>query len=183
MRIKYPQLKIRRQTYLTQDVANAMGVGHMADDNLLIIDTRNPLHAVLRVTLSNNEVYALDMTRPQFGWYCSTVTPWPTFLSEKVDVVKTVRSFGEHVQKLDADAKAAGVSSRMFARHAKEQMTIPFHFCLTLWAKQNTSLTTMLRLGEEGFRQKKGELMGFVERQMGDVRAHAIRMGFLDLVT
>ena len=48
-------------------------------------------HNVLRVTLSNNEVYALDITAAQYGWHESAVMPWPASFEQRVEVINEVR--------------------------------------------------------------------------------------------
>lgn len=96
-----------------------MNLEDLAKKKRFIVDMRVPLHTVFRVTLKNKEVYALDMTGPQFGWYGPTVTPWSTFISSKVDIIKAVHEFGAMAPTLKADAQAAEVP-RINIEHINE---------------------------------------------------------------
>lgn len=170
VRIKNPQLNIKRP------------LGIIVDEGKKVFDMRMPLHNVLRVTLTNGEVYALDLTGPQFGWHGSSVLPWSLFLEGRVDIVKEVCKFGETARVIKEEAQAAGVA-RMNMHHINEQIAIHLDHYLKQWQRDNASLKAMLRWSEEEFRPKQDLLLRSMEDRMREVRAYALKTGFFDILT
>ncbi len=146
------------------------------------VDARTYAHKVLRITLNNGEVYALDITGSQFGWYGSTVMPWSAFLENRVDIVKEIRKFGETARREKAEAQAAGLL-RINIHHIIEQIEISLHRYLNQWQRDNTSLKTMLRWSEKDFKPKERSLLNSMDVGMLEIRASAMMTGFFDIFT
>lgn len=144
------------------------------------VDARTYLHNVLRVTLNNDEVYALDITGAQFGWRGSTVMPWSTFLENRVDIVKEVRKFGETARIEKAEAQLAG-EYRISIHHINEHIEIHLHDFLRHWQMGNASLSSMLRCSAEDFKPKQDSLLRFMEDCMLHIKDSALQTGFFDI--
>ena len=170
VRVENPQLSIKRP------------LGLLIDEGKKVFGIRMPLHNVLRVTLTNGEVYALDLTGPQFGWHGSTVMPWSAFSKNRVDIVKEVRHFGKTARIIKEEAQVAGVA-QVNMHDINEQMAIRLDHCLKHWQKDNVSLKAMLRCSEEEFRPKQDSMFEHVEARMLEVRAFALKTGFFDILT
>lgn len=170
VRIKNPSLRI-----ISRD-------GPMLDEREMVFDFRKPLHNVLRVTLSNGEVYALDMTGPQFGWHGSSILPWSAFVKDRVDNIKEIRNFGETARIIREEAQVTGVA-RINIHHINEQIELHLNHHLKQWQKDNVSLKAMLRWSEEDFKPKQDLLLRFMGDRMLEVRIYALKTGFFDILT
>lgn len=122
-------------------------------------------HNVLRVTLTNSEIYALDITAAQYGWHESAVMPWPTFFEQRVKVINEIRNFGETKRVLKAEAQAAG-RARIFCQRIREYMEKGFNNNLSEWQRNNISFKAMPRCSEEEFKIKQDSLLGFMDDRM-----------------
>lgn len=170
VRVENPQLSIKRP------------LGLIIYEEKKVFDLRTPLHNVLRVTFKNGEVYALDLTGPQFGWYGPTVMPWSAFSKDRVDIVKEVRNFGKTARIIKEEAQAAGVA-QINMHHINEQMAIHLDGHLKQWQKDSASLDAMLRWSEEDFKPKQDSLLRFMEDRMLEVRVYAMKTGLFDILT
>ncbi len=123
-------------------------------------------HNVLRVTLRNSEVYALDMTAAQYGWHGSAVMPWRTFCDERVERINEVRSFGKTAETLRAAAQVAGGGHGIY-QWWNENQTENVNRGLGIWQQENfTSLKDMLRCSEEEFKTKQDSFLGYMRELM-----------------
>ena len=132
------------------------------------------LNNVLRATLINNEVYALDMTAAQYGWHEFAVMPWPTSSEEKVDIMEEVLKVGETARALNAEAQAAS-GGRIVHQGINEQMEEGFDRDLGEWQRNNTSFKAML-CSEEALKTKQHSLLGFMDERMSKFHVDLIRV-------
>ena len=72
-----------------------------------VFDATTYIHNVLRVTMKNGEVFALDITGSQFGW-CDSILSWPSFFDSRVRTIKEIRAFGTTARTVKEEAHAAG---------------------------------------------------------------------------
>ncbi|KAI4151572.1 MAG: hypothetical protein L6R39_002000 [Caloplaca ligustica] len=122
-------------------------------------------HEVFRVTLTNGEAYALDITAAQYGWYGSAVMPWDRYLKERVAEVKDVRELGQTAQTLRAEAQASARDVQL-EHQITEKMTGCFDALLKAWQRDNTTFKAMLRCPEVEFGEKRNSLLEFMEERM-----------------
>lgn len=58
-----------------------------------IVDMRDCLHTVIKATLkTSNEVFAIDMTGAQFGWY-EPALPWEAYSTRRIKAVRETRAY------------------------------------------------------------------------------------------
>ncbi|KAL8968957.1 MAG: hypothetical protein Q9183_002229 [Haloplaca sp. 2 TL-2023] len=120
-------------------------------------------HRVLKITLPNKDSYALDFTAPQYGWHGSAVMPWTTIEKERLGSVLQDRDVGWTMTECLDEAYAGGLKDRGFATTCLHLQKC-FHSGLAAWQQQNTSFQELLACSEEGFWNKKNDLLTFMER-------------------
>ena len=133
------------------------------------IDARIPNHHVLKITLKNDEVFALDMTGPQFGWR-ECIMDWDKFSESRVQSVKEVRAFGTSAK-----------SNLSQTYQVYEVMTKGLYRFLSEWQQSNTTQVAMMKLPEETYRQKRDLLFGFMDEAMSGLNASAQENGDFDV--
>jgi hypothetical protein len=126
--------------------------------------TRDCLHTCLRVTLNSGELYALDMTGAQFGYF-EPVTPWKEFYENRVrsfSVVNGVEDFGWWKNHLEErfGASVAGKNG-LLSLHVEGSKSLIVD---TLdWEKEtDQTVQQMLTLPESQFKIKQQELIDYI---------------------
>ncbi|KAL8726730.1 MAG: hypothetical protein Q9166_006525 [cf. Caloplaca sp. 2 TL-2023] len=122
-------------------------------------------HDVFRITLSNKQSYALDLTAAQYGWHGSATMPWPTFEQERLDTIGEVRKMGETAKTLRADIEA-GDRARKQHQDVLEGMKEGFDHYLREWQRQNISFKALLRCSEAEFKSKQDLLLDFMDKRI-----------------
>ncbi|KAK4695683.1 hypothetical protein P7C71_g2118, partial [Lecanoromycetidae sp. Uapishka_2] len=127
------------------------------------VDNTDSKHCINRVTLTNGEVYAVDLTGPQYGFY-DPVIPWEQYCDSRVkaiDIISLLRDVGE-CQKV-AGSKAGGVGPD---KTREEEFAEVFVAAAKSWQVTNGPLDGMLRLREKTFKKKQASLVDFIDEEL-----------------
>ncbi|KAL8799560.1 MAG: hypothetical protein Q9182_005799 [Xanthomendoza sp. 2 TL-2023] len=134
--------------------------------NLVFTSAR---HTVFQISLSNKEVYVMDLTAGQYGWQGSVVLPWPIFEAERLDTILEVCEVGSTSKAVRADTS---VADKNVERHhdAMDSAKEGFDHYLKEWQRQHISFKTLVRCSEEEFRAKQDLLLAFMTKGMTEIR-------------
>ena len=125
-------------------------------------------HVIFKITINENEDYALDVTGSQFGFY-DTLTPWSSYQQDRIEKLGKILPLSRlrDSQKLpgknSSQKNRAGATTKALNRQSAET----FDSTLKSWEEKNGKFTAMLRLREDGFRKSQGELLDFVDEHAG----------------
>lgn len=119
-----------------------------------IQDLRYFRHELFRVTTNNGEIYAIDLTSSQNGYY-EPVVPWNSYERLRVAKMKKVLSFGEtqRDELLEHPARKHGLYDK-FLSCSRACLDA----ALQEWQTLNTAFNSLLRLPDPEFAQKRREL-------------------------
>ena len=124
-------------------------------------DSSGDGHVVFKITISEDEDYALDITGAQFGFY-DPVTPWASYQQNRIETLGTIRPLkhlrGSH--GLDGDDRGGWFIERTAL---KGHFTKIFGSPLRSWQAKNGAFSVMLKLREELFRKRQVELLNFID--------------------
>lgn len=139
------------------------------------IDTTTYIHNVLRITLKNEEVFALDMTGAQYGW-SGSVMSWLSFSAFRMESIELLREFGGTAQFNKPTALRIG-AGRIASRKVDQENMEGFYYYIAEWHLKDISLNALLRLPEEEFRPKRASFLDFMEKSMESFRVFALENG------
>lgn len=121
-------------------------------------------HVILMVTLKDGEMYAVDVTGAQYGYYDS-VYPWDQYLQTRVQTSGqevSFRSFGSLKTKYHGAVWCATPGYKGAVRTAHREFATTFDRAVDEWQGKGVKVVEMLRMGAEAFVRARGELMGCV---------------------
>ena len=135
----------------------------------LMIDGTDYAHTVIRITMKNGEVYAFDMTGAQYGWD-ECITPWNLYSNSRIRELMEIVPFGETKVRYKMKANNTGGQSK-WIRQIKDCFARYVECAMTLWQRDNISMTSLLRLPEAEFQRKQAYLLDAVEDAMQRTKA------------
>lgn len=132
-------------------------------------DENDYFHQLLRVTLLNGEKYAFDISGAQYGYH-ESVVPWQQYIDLQVKEIIGTDTFGmdRTIAVSDELCGQPGYTGPLMSCN-KEFMKV-FDSTVRDWQKENITLNAMLKLPEDSFRQRRANLMEYIERILIDFR-------------
>ena len=107
-------------------------------------------HEIFRITMQNGEMYAMDLTSAQHGYY-EPVTSWSTYQNSRVNLIEGILPFGEtRVDELPTSDPARQRYNR-FYRKARAYLNI----ALRDWQTENLAFGALRRLPDHEFEQQR----------------------------
>ena len=133
------------------------------------VDSTDFAHTVIRVTLKNDERYAIDMTGAQYYWP-ETITPWDQYQNTKIACIREVYPFGGTVDFVKKIVENVG-SSRLLAHKIVAQYVNELDDVIRIWQQMDISLSVMFKLPEGVFIKRREDLLNLVEALWQELKA------------
>lgn len=133
-------------------------------------------HTILRVTLLNNEQYAIDLTGAQYGYHQECL-PWQTYITTRVEIIVEIQALGAAKQFLANNARDYVKNGSM----AERLESIDFFFarelelCIKSWTLGHESVGSLLAAPQDEYESKKKSLLEMVTKAMEVSRANNLR--------
>lgn len=121
----------------------------------------------MQITLKSGEVYAVDVTGAQHGYYDS-VYPWDLYLQTRVRSLGEVLSSGASKTKYCGADRCDEPGFRGAIRTAQRGFAEIFDRAVGEWQEKGIKVVEMLRMGEEEFVRTREELMVYVDGVLQD---------------
>lgn len=132
-------------------------------------DENEYFHQLLRVTLSNGEKYAFDITGAQYGYH-ESVVPWHQYIDSQVKEIVGTDTFGMDRTIAVSDELCGEPGYPGLIMSCNKEFMKVFDSTVRDWQKENTTLSAMLKLPEDTFRQRRASLTEYIERLLIDFR-------------
>lgn len=131
-------------------------------------DSSKSEHVIFKITINEDEDYALDVTGAQFGFY-DPVTAWGSYQQTRIETLGKIRPL-KHLQDSHR-LPSAGFSKQngwdATRKALNRQFAKTFGSASKAWQAKNGSLSAMLKLREQTFRRRQGELLDFIDERVG----------------
>lgn len=130
-------------------------------------DSAKSEYVVFKITINEDEIYALDITGAQFGFY-DPLTPWASYLENRIETPGRIR-------RLESLRDGYLARSRKFGqkkdwdntrKNQNGELAKSFSLAWEAWQVGNGALSAVLKLPEEVFRKKQGELLDLIDERM-----------------
>lgn len=131
--------------------------GHKSDNSV-------SEHVLFKITINEDEEYALDVTSAQFGFY-EPVIPWTSYQQTRAKTLGKVRPL-KHLQEShrlpskDFSKKKGWDTTR---KALNGQFARIFGSATKAWEQRNGALSATLKLREELFRQKQKGILDCID--------------------
>ena len=128
-------------------------------------DSSKPEHVIFKITINEDEDYALDVTGSQFGFY-DTLTPWASYQHDRIEILGRIlplsrlRDSQRLPSKKSSQKNRNGATTKALNDHFAET----FGSVLKSWEAKKGTFTAMLKLREASFRKAQGELLDFIDK-------------------
>lgn len=120
-------------------------------------DLRHVHHELFRVTTRNGEMYALDLTSAQYGYY-EPIVPWDFYRSQRVAQVVKILSFGDTLKEATFDSCRDELYDQIISCPRPS-----LNSSLRNWQTRNDiALNRLLTLPELQYLRKRDELYAHV---------------------
>ena len=149
-----------KEAMLTQSLGRVVVVepnGHESDSS-------ESEHVLFKITINEDEHYALDITSAQFGFY-DPMIPWTSYQQTRVERLGKVRPLkhlkdSHRLPSKDFSTKKGWDTTR---KALNDQFAKIFDSATESWQVKNGALSATLKLREELFRQKQGGLLDCID--------------------
>lgn len=134
------------------------------------IDNPHSRHKLLQFTINGDEVYALDLGGAQHGFY-EPVSPWKKCLEERVAAIEYIRPMA-HIRESRDLSSGESTGNWSIARQAfnTKALSETLASAAKSWQVENGSLSAMLKLREEAFGRRQGELLDFIGKRVREAK-------------
>lgn len=132
-------------------------------------DNNDYEHEIMQVTLKTGEVYAVDITGAQHGYYDS-VYPWHRYLQTRVRSTGELLSFGASKAKYCGAEWCGQPGYKGAVKIMHREFAVAFDRAVGEWQAKGVGVAEMLRMGEEGFVRTREELMRHVGGALQDFK-------------
>ena len=130
-------------------------------------DSSQPEHVIFKITINEDEDYALDVTGSQFGPY-DALTPWASYQQDRIETLGRIlplsrlRDSQRQLSKNFSSKNRDGATTKAL----NDQIAETFGSALKSWEEENGTFTAMLKLREDAFRNTQGELLDFIDKHV-----------------
>lgn len=130
-------------------------------------DSSKPEHVIFKITINEDEDYALDITGSQFGFY-DALTPWASYQRNRIETLGRILPLSRLRDSQRQSSKNFGQKNRdsTTAKGLNHQSAQAFDSALKSWEENNGKFTAMLKLREDVFRKKRGELLDYIDKHV-----------------
>ena len=127
-------------------------------------DSSKPEHVIFRITINEDEDYALDVTGSQFGFY-DAVTPWASYQQNRIETLGKILPLSRLRDSQRLPSKNFNQKNRdgVMTKTLKHRSAETFGSALKSWEEKNGTFAAMLKLREDAFRKTQGGLLDFVD--------------------
>ena len=126
-------------------------------------------HEIMKVTLRSGEVYAIDITGAQHGYY-DAVYLWDQYVQTRVQSAGEAMSFGSLKAKYCGPEWCDLPGLKGIIKSLGKAFAEAFDHAVGEWQKKGVNVAEMLRMGEEAFVRTREELMGYVAGVLQDLK-------------
>lgn len=149
-------------------------------------DSSKSEHVVFKITINEDENYALDVTGAQFGFY-DPVIPWISYQQTRIETLGEIRPLkylrdSHRLPSQDFSKKKGWDATR---KALNRQFSKIFGSASKSWQVKNGAFPAMLKLRKETFRKRQGELLDSIDERIvarkkqleeaGDPKQEALR--------
>ncbi len=125
-------------------------------------------HEIMKVMLKSGEVYAIDITGAQHGYY-DAVYLWDQYVQTRVQTAGEAMSFGSLKAKYCGPEWCDLPGHRGFIKSLDKAFAEAFDHAVGEWQTKGVKVAEMLRMGEEAFVRTREELMAYVAGVLQDL--------------
>ena len=131
-------------------------------------DSSKSEHVILKITINEDEDYALDITGAQLGIY-DPVTPWESYQQAHIETpgktrpLKNLRDSNRLSSKETSSENGFDTKRKTLNR----QFAKVFSSASKSWQEQNETFSVMLGLKDETFHTRQRELLAFIDERLG----------------
>ena len=126
-------------------------------------------HEIMKVTLKSGEVYAIDITGAQHGYY-DAVYLWDQYVQTRVQTAGEAMSFGS-LKAVYLGPEWCGLPRYQGRINRLDKaFAEAFDHAVGEWQRKGVKVAEMLRMGEEAFVRTREELMGYVAGVLQDLK-------------
>ena len=150
-------------------------LGQKAINGLPAVRKDGMHHTIFRISLTNNEPYAVDLTGAQYG-YQEDCLPWHYYVATRVDEIIETRPFG-HTKTWLEDATSKQPRPNQVAQRLKTYFLEELRRSLQVWEAQAVSVGTLLGLPQAEYEAKRVSLLETVKTFMNFSREDSLRQG------
>ena len=131
-------------------------------------DNSKPGHVIFKITINEDEDYALDVTGSQFG-FCDALTPWASYQRNRIESLGRILPLSRLRDRQSLPSKNFSRKNMDGAttKALDDQLAKSFDSALKSWEERNGAFTAMLKLREDAFRKTQGELLDFIDQHAG----------------
>ncbi|KAL8790167.1 MAG: hypothetical protein Q9195_006494 [Heterodermia aff. obscurata] len=174
-RLKGTLLSIEEITVIPKNLNLEIGLWQKEINNLPVLRKDEIHHTILRLTLTNQEQYAVDLTGAQYGHH-EECLPWQDYVSARVERIIEVQPFGATKAWL-----AEAVLKQHYPHSLVQSLMISFFdelgLCVKFWEAQGGSVEALLALPEEQWLAKRVAFLEAIKTMMKFSREDSIRHG------
>lgn len=130
-------------------------------------DSAKSEYVTFRITINEDEDYALDITGAQFGFY-DPLTPWASYQQNRIETLGRVRNLTSLRDGYRVRSKKFGQRKGWDVTRKSQNGELAKSFALAWesWQVENEALSAMLELCEGAFRKRQGELLDFIDERI-----------------
>ena len=128
-------------------------------------DNPKPEHVIFKITINEDEDYALDVTGSQSGFY-DALTPWASYQRDRIEILGRILPLSRlrDSQRLPNNKSSQTSRDGATTKALDHQSAKTFDSALKSWEEKNGTFTAMLKLREDAFRKTQGELLDFIDK-------------------
>jgi hypothetical protein len=122
--------------------------------------TRGPLeeHWVIRITTLNGQVYALDLTGAQYGWY-DVMMPWHKYTNDRFEKHSELIP-QEYVRAIWNQENLTSGAHMLASSKAEDHVVRAIELSLKEWSrKEGIDMLSLFKLQEEEYKMRSFEMV------------------------
>ena len=128
-------------------------------------DNSKPEHVIFKITINEDENYALDVTGSQFG-FNEALTPWASYQRDRIEILGRILPLSRLRDSQRLPSNKSGQKNKWGAttKALDRQSAETFDSALKSWEENNGTFAAMFKLREDAFRKTRGELLDFIDK-------------------
>lgn len=130
-------------------------------------DSSKSEHVVFKITINEDEDYVLDVAGAQFGFY-DPLTPWVSYQHnriKKLGEIRPLKDLRDSHRLLGKDLSRMK-SGNITRKALNGQFAEIFGLALKSWQEKNGGFPALLKLRENIFCEKQGELLDSIDERV-----------------
>ena len=135
-------------------------------------------HAIIRITLRNGEMFALDLSGAQYG-YSDPLSPWERYMGDRVRDIEDMKPLGCYRKRSkhlwEPQCESEGVKT------FNEEVADVINAAIDEWEETRGRLGKMLRLEQDNFIRQRDDLFYIIEQSIEAKRSLLEQAGIRQL--